>query len=264
MSLMIYMRFNGQPLGTATGFLINGPSGVCLVTNRHVLTGREQVTNNILHPMLAVPNEILIQHNLVGHLGNWIFHTEPLYDGERPRWLEHPTLGADADIAVLPLTQLHNVQVEAYDLVHVGHGILIEPTTVVSVVGFPFGVQDGGGFAIWATGSVASQSEFDYQNRPVFLIDCRSRQGQSGSPVIAYRHGGWTQMEDGTSGVFGPIYRFLGLYSGRITGDSDLGMVWKPEAIAATARIELPGEGAVAELPIPGVRIREMPEYGQE
>jgi len=75
----------------------------------------------------------------------------------------------------------------------------------------------------------------------VFLIDCRSRKGQSGSPVIAYRNGVWTAYDDNTSGVpNGPQFRFLGVYSGRIHSESDLGMVWKPRAIAETARMIAP------------------------
>jgi hypothetical protein len=102
----------------------------------------------------------------------------------------------------------------------------------VSVVGFPFGKTGGGSLGIWATGFMASEPSVDYDGLPVFLIDCRSRQGQSGSPVIAYRSGGMVAMADGGSAAFsGAVCRFLGIYSGRINAESDLGIVWKASAI---------------------------------
>jgi hypothetical protein len=83
----------------------------------------------------------------------------------------------------------------------------------VSVIGFPFGITAGGGLAIWATGFVASEPDLDYGKLPVFLIDCRSREGQSGSPVIAYRGGGMVALQ-GSSSIFDrPVYRLLGIYT---------------------------------------------------
>ena len=40
-------------------------------------------------------------------------------------------------------------------------------------------------------------------------------------------------MSDGSSVTFQkPVFRFLGIYSGRINLESDLGIVWKASAIA--------------------------------
>ena len=71
------------------------------------------------------------------------------------------------------------------------------------------------------------------EDLPIFLIDCRARPGQSGSPVVAYRSGGSVVLEDGTTVVVsgGPVHRFFGIYSGRINEKSDLGLVWKAQAI---------------------------------
>jgi hypothetical protein len=86
---------------------------------------------------------------------------------------------------------------------------------------------------VWATGFVASEPAVNYNDLPVFLIDCRSRPGQSGSAVIAYRSGGMVALEDGSSAVYnGPVTRFLGVYSGRVNEQSDLGFVWKAQALS--------------------------------
>jgi hypothetical protein len=39
-------------------------------------------------------------------------------------------------------------------------------------------------------------------------------------------------MADGGTAIFGgPVERFIGIYSGRINKESDLGIVWKASAI---------------------------------
>jgi hypothetical protein len=179
-----------------------------------------------------MPNEVLIMHNRVNALGQWVPRTEPLYGNNgQPSWIEHPGLGARADFVALPLTQLNDVQLYPYTLGVGDPAILIAPAEVVSVVGFPFGLTAGGCLAVWATGFVATDHDIDYADLPIFLIDCRSRQGQSGSAVIAHRTGGAVATEQGAMVGPGVMTRFLGIYSGRISGESDLGFVWKAAAI---------------------------------
>jgi len=112
----------------------------------------------------------------------------------------------------------------------------------VNIVGFPFGVTAAGAIAIWTKGAIASEPEIDFDMRPCFLIDARTRQGQSGSPVIAYSPGGPTVMEDGSLAILtGTAVNLLGIYSGRINKESDLGMVWKPRAIQDIVENGKPG-----------------------
>ena len=44
-SIYISILFNETELATATGFLINQGSEIYLITNRHVVTGRDNQTN---------------------------------------------------------------------------------------------------------------------------------------------------------------------------------------------------------------------------
>jgi hypothetical protein len=199
-----------------------------LITNRHNLTGRHNETDVVLSPTGAVPDAVRIHHNRADALGQWVVREESLHLDGQPRWREHPRLGPKADVVALPLTSLEDVAPRAYDLDATGPPILVMPSDIVSVVGFPFGLTGGGSLAIWATGFVATEPGIDYSSLPVFLIDCRSRQGQSGSPVIAHRNGGLVALENGSSAGFGgPVTRFLGLYSARVNEQSDLGFVWK-------------------------------------
>jgi hypothetical protein len=231
-SLLIKMQFNGQLLATGTAFIVDTVKGPHIVTNRHNVTGRDQYTNAPLSPTGGIPNEIVIIHNRKGLLGQWVFKTEPLYVGDTPRWKEHPTLGAQADFVALPLSDLTDVEVFPYDPANSGPAIFVGTADTVSVIGFPFGLTAGGNFAIWATGFLASEPDVDFNNLPIQLIDCRSRQGQSGSPVIAYRSGGMVAMSDGSTALFTcPVWKLIGIYSGRINAESDIGIVWKATAI---------------------------------
>jgi hypothetical protein len=48
-----------------------------------------------------------------------------------------------------------------------------------------------------------------------------------------YRSGGMVALDDGSTAAYnGPVWWFLGIYSGRISAESDLGYVWKAPAIA--------------------------------
>ncbi|MAD54075.1 MAG: serine protease [Idiomarinaceae bacterium] len=232
-SLFIEMRFNDQPLATGTAFVVAGKSGPLLVTNRHNVTGRNPYTGEPLSSTAGVPNQIMVIHNRNGSLGKWVTHLEPILDAEdNPLWIEHPTLGENADFVALPLKALDDVEIIPYDVVNTGPKFNVGPADILSVVGFPFGLQAGGSMAIWATGFMASEPDIDFNNWPVFLRDCRSRQGQSGSAVIAHRAEGTAMMIDGKLGSFAnPVYKFLGIYSGRINQESDLGVVWRASAI---------------------------------
>ncbi len=226
------MRFNGQALSTGTAFVCPSGVGPVLLTNRHNATGRDQNTDQPLSKTGGVPNEIVVIHNKKGAPGQWIGRVEPLLRNGSPLWREHPTLGAKADFVALPLTELQDVEVLPYDPSNPGTNLALGPADPVSVIGFPFGVTAGGAFGVWATGFLASEPIVDFADLPIQLIDCRTRQGQSGSPVIAHRNGGMVALEGGGSAAYsGPVFRFLGIYSGRINNESDLGIVWKASAI---------------------------------
>ncbi len=236
-SLFIEMKFRNQVLAAGTAFVARGPHGSLLFTNRHNVTGRHQDTGACLSSTGGVPDRIVIYHNRAGALGQWFPVEELLFDDETPRWLEHPTLGAKADLVGIPMQNLAGVELVEYNLETASTPILVGISDPVSVIGFPFGIRVAGSLAVWATGFVASELDVDHDALPMFLVDCRSRRGQSGSPVVAYRSGGAVAMANGGSAVFsGPVEKLMGIYSGRVNEESDLGRVWKTSAIAAVLR----------------------------
>lgn len=247
MSLLVHARKRGRVTAVATGFVVVNGSRHFLVTNRHVVTGRHQETNELLS-QVGAPDELEIwfPRSEAKSAGvEWVTRYEDLFQDGHRRWFEHPALGERADVVVLPLDTSPDSELATipYDL-KPGPRLRCGPSDPVSVIGFPFGTTAGGKFAVWATGFVASEPPVDWNELPVFLISCRTREGQSGSPVIAYRTSGFAYFDQGTVEVVNatdPIYSFLGVYSGRVTRiidgkvdercDSDLGIVWKESVV---------------------------------
>jgi len=237
---------NAKPLGvTATGFLVtNSKNDLFLITNRHVITGRHNFTDA---PLCAepkdhqTPQELKVQFQDISKVGMWLEKNFPLFDDNyNSLYIERKIGDEYIDIAALPIKRfagLGNTERSLQSLRPSKHVLAIQDK--VAVVGFPFGrtvkeTFDGVdfNFPIWSTGFVASEANVEANNRPVFFIDCRTREGQSGSPVIATDQTRRRQCnEDGTIEIIDVPHTLFGIYSGRIEKDSDIGMVWKTSAI---------------------------------
>jgi hypothetical protein len=233
-SLLLQLRAStGAVIGTATGFVVERNGHRHLVTNWHVVSGRRGDTGAILSRTGAVPQDLVVLHNVAGTLGSWVPRVEPLFTPTgAPRWREHPIHGRTIDVVALELTTLAGVDIHPYDPWAAGPGLATAVASGVSIIGFPFGVTGGGGLGVWVRGWIATEPATDYNDLPCFLVDSRTRQGQSGSPVVIFESGGAVAMADGGTAIFGgPVEQFLGVYSGRINDESDLGFVWKASAL---------------------------------
>lgn len=227
-SLYIRMKFGDTQLASGTAFLVQSQTGVALITARHNLTGRHQDTGDCLHQHGGVPDSVEIFHNGLAPGSNDLRSERILDQDGKPLWIEHPSLGELCDVVLLPLGNMRGVLAAPYTWQQRYADIAIQVAEVVSVVGFPMAQTAGAMLAIWCTGYIASEPSQDYAGQPKFLIDCRTRQGQSGSPVIAYRYGSFTSQGGGlVVGGGGAALRPLGVYTGRIHRDADVGVVWK-------------------------------------
>ncbi|OYV31971.1 MAG: hypothetical protein B7Z81_13455 [Acidocella sp. 20-61-6] len=104
----------------------------------------------------------------------------------------------------------------------------------IFILGFPLGFAITGLLPVWKRGSVATEIDFDVNGLPSFIIDTATREGMSGSPVIARQFGGYTDTNHNVIMGSGPANKFLGVYSGRYVGGIDeahLGIVWKAAVI---------------------------------
>lgn len=98
-------------------------------------------------------------------------------------------------------------------------------------------VAQAAGAAVWTRGTIASEPALDYESKPCFLVDARGRDGQSGSPVIGYWPSTTKHTVNGNIRIGGDeSWELLGVYSGRLTPQSDLGRIWKRSAIREIVR----------------------------
>ncbi len=244
-SLYLEIFFNDIKLSTGTGFIIKTNKGYYLMTNRHNFTGRSQIDNKPLHGSAAIPNKIKIymlnraEVESESFVSVWMPITELLVDeNDTPQWVEHPSLGSKVDFAALKIQDSLKYRYICLELNN--HSCKLAPSDRVNVLGYPFGISSTGNnsefVAIWSTGFVASEPFIDYKGLPLFLIDCRTRPGQSGSPVYIVNYTGENDSyikkteADFRMKNFEEKY-FLGIYSGRVNADSDLGFVWKSSSI---------------------------------
>jgi trypsin-like peptidase len=245
-SLVLEAALEQKGLATATGFIVTRPDdSPLLITNWHVVTGRRPGTSQPLSASGEVPTSLRIQHNVHEKLGHWLVKTERLYDESgQPLWLEHPEHGSRVDVVGLPLTDLKGAACYPYSyLGPSGHGaaelpvpMKWGPSDFVNIIGFPFGWTGGGGLGIWVQGAIATEPELEYEGLPRFLIDSRTRSGQSGSPVVIYKRNGWVTLTDGRPFmIYNAVTLFIGVYSGRLSAESDLGTVWNLSVVAEIA-----------------------------
>lgn len=219
----------------ATGFIARGREWDWLVTCRHNLTGRDNDTGRSLSSSGAIPNGVRFWAS-DRTLGAWEPVEVDLYGSdEMPLWHEHPQLGAAADVVALPVHGLpghlthHPLSIE-----QPARSLRRRVTAEVFVVGYPVGYEPDSTAAplgVWTRGSIASEPLVAVGGLPVTLVDARTRQGQSGSPVFLTA-AGTVHWEDGSLQVSATeVRQLMGVYAGRTHAESDLGRVWRLEAL---------------------------------
>ncbi|PSR30613.1 MAG: hypothetical protein C7B46_17690 [Sulfobacillus benefaciens] len=232
-ALRIECLFNDQLLGTASGFVVIHEGNPFLITNWHVVTGRNADTGSILNQDTAsIPNRLNLRHH-TNLLGTTVSKIEVLYTSDGcSRWIEHPQ-GRAVDVVALPLENLSNIQLYPFELSLANTDIIPRPGMPVFIIGFPFGLSAGEGFGIWKTGHIASDPDIDVDSRPYFLVDATTRGGMSGAPAILRLSGGYETSTGFVLSIVGSPTKFLGIYSGRVNQDSELGRIWKPHVLSS-------------------------------
>jgi len=229
--LYLETYLNASLTSIATGFVVKKSGSHYLVTNWHVVTGRNPYNNQPLSAMgTADPDTLRIWFH-TQNLGNLRPQDINIIDRQGHRlWLEH-RLGREVDVVAVPFQVSPDVTIYDIDLVLADFDLMLYPSEAVSIIGFPEGLTSGGRLPIWKTGHIASDIDIDWNGKPAFLIDATTRSGMSGSPVIAKRV---SIYQTSHGNVIGNAVRFLGVYSGREISDSgiEVGFVWKPRVIS--------------------------------
>lgn len=248
-------------LEQASGFIVEQDGRHVLVTNRHVLSGVNPDGSNRNGPSV-VPNraDVRLWHRSTEtRLQSQAIQSLSLRDdSECALWQDH-SMGREVDVAAIEIFPPENSVLATIDPgLPVSHlpGVCDD----VYVVGFPFGVS-AEGLAVWTRAVIATEYEYDYNSQPRYLVDGRTRPGQSGSPVFVYRVGAYTDRFGGlslpnttaenlpTDGMLPTTEHlekieehFIGIYSGRVNDEADIGFVWRPQVVADVVRLCLAGD----------------------
>ncbi len=249
-SLQINVYYHDEPLGSATGFIISSNGQLYLVTNWHVLSGRDHDTGMPLDKVnCAIPNRIEVIYDK----GKNKLLLPVLNDNSKGKWIEHrqydlkkQVIVPIADVALLPIESSQipsSTKLPILDLESYNKNIDIVPALSVSIVGFPFNNSNefSNNLPVWITGFVASEPSENIQNRPLMYINAAGYSGLSGSPVIIRISGLYTSTEGSLEIEPGYHTKFIGIYSGRVSTERNLKdpdkddlvicRVWKPEVI---------------------------------
>ena len=228
MSVHVEMYMDGAEnyIGIGTAFTVQVNNQNYLITNWHIVTGRNANTNNPIDG--PCDPDIMKVWFFTNTIGLWLHKTIRLKDENGQNlWIEHPT-GRRVDVVAIPFGPSADIYIRNLDLATASIPLKMYPSREVSIIGYPLGLSAGGKFPIWKKGHIASEMDLNFDNKPIFLIDATTRSGMSGSPVVL-RASGMVQME--TNITAGTYTKFLGIYSGRLGNDAEIGMVWKPSVI---------------------------------
>jgi len=231
--------FNDLLLATGTAFLAGEGERFLLFTNKHNVTGENIDTGDLLSSNASKPNRLVIRVSDTTSDGGEGFvskgdieHIIPLYDDEDsfldPKWIEH----SNSKVDVVGISY-NPIDIDVKRLVHSCEEswYKCDVGSKVNIVGYPLGITTDG-FPIWMSGYIASEPAINVDNKPLFYVDSRTRRGQSGSPVFYRIRVGDTISYEGKLIVANTEKTLLlGIYSGRISEESDIGRVWKTTAL---------------------------------
>ncbi|OXG05309.1 hypothetical protein BC749_12213 [Flavobacterium araucananum] len=235
--ISMYLHETQKKLATGTAFMYEYLNKFYLITNWHNVTGLNPITKKALAAHGGIP-DVLSFSLLVENQTAWDNFQIELYENNVSNWLIHPIHRENVDVVAIEIEIpenfkgiIHSINKIKYD------NFSLKVADDVFVLGYPYSLKGSGIFPIWKRGSVATEPDIDQDKLPKFFIDTASKSGMSGSPVVFRRTGIHTD-ESGklnSNTIIGEIQGFIGIYSGRITGetelDAQLGIVWKKEVI---------------------------------
>ncbi len=191
-SYYVEVFFNDIKLSNATCFFTKRNDKRYLITNWHVVSGKDADTLKCLDINAAIPNKLHIYLPQKTEDNNAIFDDDfieiDLFDEKENKvWYDMRQNDQMIDIAVVPIKD----EIEKYILdiedaeEPFNENVNLNIADEIFVIGFPFG-RIGGILPIWKKASVASEPSLDLNDMPYYFADTATKSGMSGSPVILY------------------------------------------------------------------------------
>lgn len=233
------MLSGGKLVGNGTGFFFKHNSKWYVITNWHVLSGRNPSTGQPRHSSGAVPDQCRFYFTSLTDAGvRWDAVTYLLAHPSSgvATWFHHPVEGQAVDIAALPIEEMHKGKAKDFqDSSGNDPEMLIDLGAELFLPGYPLGLSANGLMAIWKRASLASSLEFGEGINRYFYVDTATREGMSGAPCLAisnWRHCALDRATNKVRVVERPLsWRLLGVYSGRLNPsdsfEAQIGKVWR-------------------------------------
>lgn len=199
-----------QGTGFYYGLVKDKKQIIFLVTNYHVLTGNPPNTSKTSKG----DNIKFYFHKDPKNPGDVKEIRIPLYTKDHKEvWITSNDYPA-ADVAAIPMLSLFTKDVVVYGITEewTKSNMKIRPTSTITLTGYPYGFFDQKNWLpIWKTGTIATEPSYDFQGKPLMLIDISAFPGMSGSPVFAVANGAYQTVEGPTT--VGQVRMFLGIYA---------------------------------------------------
>lgn len=108
-------------------------------------------------------------------------------------------------------------------------------TEELFIPGYPQNIHDYYAQPVWKRATVASSVQLGWNRESKFLIDCASKSGMSGSPVLYYNGNGEVRIKGSTYYFQQDAAILAGVYAGRLgvtkEADPQIGTVWHRSVI---------------------------------
>jgi hypothetical protein len=251
------VHFANGNVRPCSGFLGSYCGQLFLITNWHCLSGRDSFNKeNYIQRDTSIPCKVEFDYyERCGENYSKKSKEINLYESSKPIWLVHNKFKEKIDVCAINLTKIcaldfkNVINIECgriyskYDLdqdleeLQYLYPSVSEEVFVLCSIRLKNGLESN---LIWKKASVASEPWFYADEKhPFFYIDCASRSGMSGSPVLYFGKrfvGSAGELVD-LSFERNSAYVFLaGVYSGRDQIPEDehtftLGRVWRNDAV---------------------------------
>lgn len=244
---LVLLKYKQWELGTASGFFWSKDDRKYLITNWHVLSGINPTSGLILADSGARPDRIVLGTYCMtppgDNTGLGTLEYSPVEiaicdeDHLNEIWLEHPSHRRDVDVAAIDVTEhVKDKLVYCANQLETATPGDLRASEDMFVIGYPFGEKMVKPPApVWRRATLAMDPGFEPDGLPKLLIDTTTRNGMSGSVVIARRT--LLRRESGSSIGIRHMEIVAGVYSSRLYPDlekAQIGITWKRSTIDET------------------------------
>lgn len=196
------MRGDERRVGTGTGFIYRWRDTDFLITNWHVVTGRNpDMPEMLLEGYSDSPTRMKI-YMASKDCPYKFLPLSPvieLYNNGRPVWIETSINGMLLDLVAIPMQLGPAVMAVKANALSVGNDEPLGVLHDVVIIGHPFGIMPSNPFPIWKRASIASEPMIAIGGMPKFYLDTPGRPGMSGSPVFRLSSGALLTPEENSA-----------------------------------------------------------------